>query len=49
VNASSCAALAPASRMWYPEIEIVLKAGSCSAQYAKRSVASRIDGRGGKM
>ena len=25
VNASSCAALAPASRMWYPEIEIVLK------------------------
>ena len=27
VNASSCAALAPASRMWYPEIEIVLKRG----------------------
>ena len=32
VNASSWAALAPASRMWYPEIEIVLKAGSRSAQ-----------------
>ena len=27
VKASSCAALAPASRMWYPEIEIVLKLG----------------------
>jgi len=32
VNASSWAALAPASRMWYPEIEIVLKPGSRSAQ-----------------
>ena len=49
VNASSCAALAPASRMWYPEIEIVFQRGSRSAQYAKRSVVSRIEGRGGKM
>ena len=49
VNASSCAAVEPASRMWYPEIEIVFHAGSRSAQYAKRSVVSRIDGRGGKM
>jgi hypothetical protein len=32
VNASSCAALAPASRMWYPEIEIVLNDGTRSAQ-----------------
>ncbi len=49
VNASSWAALAPASRMWYPEIEIVFQAGSRSAQYANRSVVSRIVGRGGKM
>ena len=27
VNASSCAALDPASRMWYPEIEIVFQRG----------------------
>ena len=32
VNASSCAAVAPASRMWYPEIEIVFQPGSRSAQ-----------------
>jgi hypothetical protein len=32
VKASSCAALAPASRMWYPEIEIVFQLGSRSAQ-----------------
>ncbi len=47
VNASSCAAVEPASRMWYPEIEIVFQRGSFSAQYAKRSVVMRIDGRGG--
>ena len=49
VNASSCAAVDPASRMWYPEIEIVFQRGIRSAQYAKRSVVSRIEGRGGKM
>ena len=32
VKASSCAAVAPASRMWYPEIEIVLMSGSRSWQ-----------------
>ena len=32
VKASSCAAVAPASRMWYPEIEIVLISGSRSWQ-----------------
>ena len=35
--------------MWYPEIEIVFQCGSRSAQYANRSVVSRIEGRGGKM
>ena len=49
VNASSCTAVAPASRMWYPEIEIVFHLGMRSAQYANRSVVSRIDGFGGKM
>jgi hypothetical protein len=47
VNASSCAAVDPASRMWYPEIEIVFHFGSRFAQYANRSVVIRIDGRGG--
>ena len=49
VNASSCTAVEPASRMWYPEIEIVFQLGIRSAQYANRSVVSRIDGFGGKM
>ena len=49
VKASSCVADAPASRMWYPEIEIVFHLGIRSAQYANRSVVSRIDGLGGKM
>jgi len=49
VNASSCTAVAPASRMWYPEMEIVFQRGMRSAQYANRSVVSRMDGFGGKM
>ena len=32
VNASSWTAVEPASRMWYPEIEIVFQFGSRSAQ-----------------
>ena len=44
VNASSCTAVEPASRMWYPEIEIVFQRGIRSSQYANRSVVSRIDG-----
>ena len=32
VNASSCTAVEPASRMWYPEIEIVFHDGMRSAQ-----------------
>ena len=49
VKASSCTAVEPASRMWYPEIEIVFQPGISASQYAKRSVVSRIDGFGGKM
>ena len=49
VNASSCSAVAPASRMWYPLTEIVFHFGTSVAQNAKMSVMSRIDGRGGKM
>ncbi len=32
VNASSCRAVEPASRMWYPEIEMVFHCGTSSAQ-----------------
>ena len=49
VKASSCAAVAPASRMWYPLTEIVFQRGTRSAQKEKTSVISRIEGRGGKM
>src|SRR5262249_47451767 len=49
VNASSWSAVEPASRMWYPEIEIVFQRGTCFAQNANWSVTSRIEGRGGKM
>ena len=41
--------VAPASRMWYPLIEMVFQRGTCAAQYAKMSLTSRSDGRGGKM
>ena len=49
VKASSCAAVAPASRMWYPLTEIVFQRGVASDANAKMSVMIRIDGRGGKM
>ena len=49
MKASSCTAVAPASRMWYPLTEIVFQRGTSFAQNAKMSVISRIDGRGGKM
>ncbi len=49
VKASSCRAVEPASRMWYPEIEIVFHFGTCFAQKENWSVIRRIDGRGGKM
>ena len=47
VKASSCSAVAPASRMWYPLTEIVFQRGTSLAQNAKTSVMSRIEGRGG--
>ncbi len=47
VNASSCAAVDPASRMWYPEIETGCQRGSSAVAKRTTSVTSRIDGRGG--
>jgi hypothetical protein len=32
VKATSCAAVAPASRMWYPEIEMLFHDGISAAQ-----------------
>ena len=49
MNASSCRAVAPASRMWYPLTEIVFHFGTSPTQNAKMSVMIRIEGRGGKM
>jgi hypothetical protein len=47
VNATSCEAVEPASRMWYPLIEIVFQFGSSRSQNAKMSVTIRSEGRGG--
>src|SRR5215831_14063060 len=44
VNASSWSAVEPASRMWYPEIEIVFQRGTFFAQKENWSVTRRIDG-----
>ena len=49
VNASSWAAVEPASRMWYPETEIGCQSGISCAQNSTMSVTSRIEGSGGKM
>ena len=49
VNASSCAAVEPASRMWYPDTEIVCHFGISLVQNVIVSRTSRNDGRGGKM
>ena len=49
VNASSCTALDPASRMWYPLILMGFQRGTCLAANSTVSVTSRIDGLGGKM
>ena len=49
VNASSCTAFEPASRMWYPEIEIGCQRGISCAQNSIMSTTSRIDGSGGKI
>ena len=47
VNATSCTAVEPASRMWYPLIEIVFHCGTSRSQNAKMSVTMRRDARGG--
>ncbi len=49
VNATSCAGVAPASAMWYPEIEMVFHLGISFLQYANVSVIRRSDWLGGKM
>ncbi len=48
VKAISCAAVEPASRMWYPEIDTGCQRGISEAQKRITSVTSRTDGRGGK-
>ena len=40
VNAISCAAVDPASRIWYPEIDMGFQLGSSSAQKLVRSATS---------
>ena len=47
VNASSCTAVAPASRMWYPEIDIGFQFGTSSAQKRNTSAMSAMLGPGG--
>ena len=49
VNASSCAAVEPASRMWYPEIDTGCMSGISAAHHSIMSTTSRIDGAGGKI
>ena len=49
VKASSCAAVEPASRMWYPLIDTVFQRGTSLVQYSMVSTTSRIEGSGGKM
>ncbi len=47
VKASSCSAVAPASCMWYPEIEIEFHFGMCSDVYSMMSATIRMEGAGG--
>ena len=47
VKAISWTAVEPASRMWYPEIEMVFQFGISFAQYENVSTTRRIEGRGG--
>src|SRR5471030_2173170 len=47
VNASSCTAVEPASRMWYPDMDIVFHFGTSLLQYSNTSVISRIEASGG--
>ena len=47
VNATSCTAVEPASRMWYPLTEMGFHCGVSSALYSIRSVAILSDAAGG--
>ena len=47
VNASSWAAVEPASRMWYPEIDTGCQRGISAVVNLIMSVTIRIEGRGG--
>src|SRR5262249_61268504 len=49
VNASSWAAVLPASRMWYPDTEIGCQRGISAVQNRIVSATMRIDGRGGEV
>lgn len=49
VKAISCAGSAPASAMWYPEMEMVFQRGISARQYRNTSATSRSEGCGGKM
>ncbi len=49
MNASSCAAVAPASRMWYPEIETGCQRGIARVHHSIMSTISRIEGSAGKI
>jgi hypothetical protein len=49
VKATSCTAVEPASRMWYPLMLMLFQRGNSAAQKAKVSVMRRMDGVGGKM
>ena len=48
VKASSCTAVEPASRMWYPLIETVFQRGISRVPNSIVSVTRRSDGSGGK-
>ena len=48
MKASSCWAVDPASRMWYPEIETGCQRGMFSVHHSIMSVTSRIAGSIGK-
>ena len=47
MKASSWSAVAPASCMWYPEIEIEFHLGMCSDVYSMMSATIRMLGSGG--
>ena len=49
VNASSCTAFEPASRMWYPLMLMGFHLGKCFVQYSTMSVTSLTEGSGGNM